>query len=139
MAVVLDLARRAEESAAQGLTQARQQTAHAQQQLQQVSDYQIEYEQALNRPQKAVSVQALMNDRLFLAQLVQVVDSQRAQLDQLRVNENNTLHNWQLCYQRRRNIETLIDKLKGEEDSELEKKLQKEMDELSMLSRRDNG
>ncbi len=136
MAVVIDMAERAEQEAAQTLGHAREQTAQAQQQLQQVSEYQIEYERALNKPKQGVSVQALMNDRAFLAQLVQVVNTQHAQLESFKVNEGNALHNWQLCYQRRRNIEKLIEKLKSEEDAETEKKLQKEMDELSMLSHR---
>ncbi|MGH1371904.1 MAG: flagellar export protein FliJ [Cellvibrionaceae bacterium] len=138
MLVVLDMAERAEKSAAQTLEQARHQVAHAKQQFEQVSEYQAEYERALNQPKQAVSVQVLMNDRLFLAQLVQVVTAQRGQLDQLRAGEDSALHNWQLCYQRRKNIEKLINSLKNEEDAVLEKKLQKEMDELSMLSRRQN-
>lgn len=138
MAVVLDMAERAEKSVAQALEQAREQTNHAQQQLQQVTQYQAEYERELNQPKQGVSVQALMNDRLFLSQLVQVVTAQSGQLEQLKDSEQKVLRNWQLCYQRRRNIESLIANLKNEEDAELDKKLQKEMDELSMISHRRN-
>lgn len=133
MMLVLDMAQRAEDSAAQALEQARQATQQTEQQLQQISQYQRDYELQLNQPKAGVSVQALMNDRQFLAQLMGVVATQKSQLQQLRDNESNQLHNWQLCYQRRKNIEKMIAGLKSEEDAQLEKQLQKEMDELSMI------
>ncbi len=136
MSLVLDMATKTEASAASALEQARQQVAHAQQQLQQVADYRQGYENELNQPKKRVSVEALMNDRQFLSQLVQVVQTQTNQLQQLEKNETQCLHNWQLCYQRRRNIEGLIDKLKTEENALSDKILQKEMDELAMVLRR---
>jgi len=136
MMLVLDMAQRAEDSAAQALQQARQATQQTEQQLQQIEQYQQDYQSQLNQPKTGVSVQALMNDRQFLAQLMGVVATQKAQLEQLRDNENSVLHNWQLCYQRRKNVEKLIDGLKSEEDAQLEKQLQKEMDELSMIAAR---
>jgi flagellar protein FliJ len=136
MSLVLDMAIKTEQSAAEALEQARQQVAHAQQQLEQVAHYRQGYEDELNQPKKRVSVEALMNDRQFLSQLIQVVQTQTNQVQQLENNEQNCLHNWQLCYQRRRNIESLIDKLKTEENALSDKNLQKEMDELSMVLRR---
>tara|TARA_B100000446_G_scaffold46105_3_gene42174 strand:- start:14105 stop:14608 length:504 start_codon:yes stop_codon:yes gene_type:complete len=136
MLLVLDMAKRAEDGAAQALEQARQASQQTEQQLQQIEKYQLDYQTQLNQPKAGVSVQALMNDRQFLAQLMGVVETQKAQLQQLRDNESNVLRNWQLCYQRRKNIEKMIAGLKSEEDAQFEKQLQKEMDELSMIAAR---
>jgi flagellar export protein FliJ len=133
MLVVLQMAVRAEEAAAQQLEQSRSQLAQAEQQLKQVEEYQQGYIQALNQPQQGVSAYSMINDRLFLQQLSVVCDSQAAQIRQLHQNEENCLRNWQQCYQRRRNIDQLIDKLKQGENALLEKQLQKELDELSSV------
>lgn len=133
MAIVLQMAERAEEAAARQLEQSRSQVAQAQQQLQQVEEYQKDYTQALNQPKAGVSAYAMINDRRFLEQLHRVCQSQMAQIRQLSEQEERCLRNWQQCYQRRRNIVQLIDKLKQNESALLEKQLQKEMDELSSV------
>lgn len=133
MAIVLQMAERAEEAAARQLEQSRSQVAQAQQQLQQVEEYQKDYTQALNQPKAGVSAYAMINDRRFLEQLHLVCQSQMAQIHQLSEQEARCLRNWQQCYQRRRNIVQLIDKLKQNESALLEKQLQKEMDELSSV------
>lgn len=135
MAVVLQLAVRTEEGAAKALEEARSHVANAVQQLQQIQAYQQDYTRELNQPRQGVSVDSIVNDRRFLTQLMQVVSVQENQLQQLQNNESNCLRNWQLCYQRRKNIERMIEGLKAGEDALMEKQLQKELDELSSLSR----
>lgn len=134
MAVVLQLAVRTEEGAAKALEDARRQVVSAEQQLQQIQSYQQDYTKELNQPRKGVSVDSIVNDRGFLAQLMQVVNVQENQLLQLKNSEASCLHNWQLCYQRRKNIERMIEGLKSGEDAVMEKQLQKELDELASLS-----
>lgn len=129
--MVLQMAVRAEEGAAAQLEQSRQQLSQAQQQLQQVEDYQQGYIDALNRPKSGQSAYSMINDRQFLEQLSFVCRTQAGQIEKLRQNEDNSLHNWQQCYQLRRNIEQLIEKLKQGENLAMEKQLQKELDELS--------
>ena len=131
MGVVLQMAVRAEEGAAAQLEQSRQQLSQAQQQLQQVENYQQGYIDALNRPKSGQSAYSMINDRQFLEQLSFVCRTQAGQIEKLRQNEDNSLQNWQQCYQRRRNIEQLIEKLKRGENLAMEKQLQKELDELS--------
>lgn len=135
MAVVLQMAERAEETAAKQLEQSRAQVAQAEQQLQQVEDYQQEYLQELNRPKSGVSAYAMINDRRFLEQLHRACQAQMAQIRLLRDQEERSLRNWQQCYQRRRNIEQLIARLRQDENALLEKQLQKELDELSSVLR----
>lgn len=133
MKVVLQLAVRAEEGAASQLEQGRLQVMQAQQQLQQVEEYQQGYINSLNQPKSGQSAYSMINDRRFLEQLSFVCRTQSGQIDQLRQNEENCLRNWQLCYQRRRNIEQMIEKLKQGENLLMEKQLQKELDELSAV------
>lgn len=135
MELVLRLARQAEDGAAQALQTARQQVLQAEQQCEKIEQYQQEYIRDLNQLQVRCSVHSMMNDRRFLAQLVDIGDSQQGQLAQYRQNEDNCLNNWQLCYQRRKSVEQLIAKLKLGEHQVLEKQLQKELDELSSLVR----
>lgn len=133
MVLVLQMAERAEEMAARQLEQSRSQVAQAQQQLTQVEAYQQDYVRALNQPQVGVSAYSMINDRQFLQQLHLVCQSQAAQIRQLRDQEERCLRSWQQCYQRRRNIEQLIGRLRHEESALLEKQLQKELDELSSV------
>jgi len=133
MLTVLQLAVRTEEGAASQLEQSRRQLEQARQQLQQVEEYQQGYIQSLNQPKSGQSAYSMINDRRFLEQLSFVCQTQAGQIEQLRQNEDQCLQNWQTCYQRRRNIEQLIEKLKQDESQLVEKQLQKEMDELSSL------
>ena len=135
MKVVLQLAERAEEAAATTLQSSRQQLQQAEEQLQQIEDYQQHYIQELNAQNGRVSVQTLMNDRQFLQQLTGISATQRQQIEQLQQQEGQCLHNWQLCYQRRQNIENLIERLQQAENLDEEKRLQKQLDELSSLMR----
>lgn len=133
MVIVLQMAEREEDTAARQLQQSRNQVAQAEQQLQQIEEYQQGYTQALNQPKAGVSAYAMINDRRFLQQLHVVCQSQMAQIRQLRDQEARCLSQWQQSYQRRRNIEQLITRLKQDENALLEKQLQKELDELSSV------
>lgn len=139
MGVVLRMVVREEERAAAQLEQSRVQLSQAQQQLQQVEEYHQGYVDALNQPKSGQSAYSMINDRRFLEQLSFVCRTQASQIEKLRQNEDTCLHNWQQCYQRRRNIEQLIEKLKLGENQAMEKQLQKELDELSSVIRARSG
>ncbi len=138
MLLVQQMAEREEETAASQLQLSRQQVTQAEQQLQQIESYQRDYKASLNERRGGISIQTMMNDRLFLQQLNQALNGQQAQLKQLQNNEERALNHWQQCYHRRRNIEQLIGKLRRLEGEAEEKQLQKQMDELTsvMMGRR---
>lgn len=133
MIVVLQLAFRAEEGAAKILQQSRHLLLQAEQQLLQVTEYQKEYITDLNGKTQKLSAQSMINDRMFLQRLGDVLITQEQKIEQLKQSETNALNNWKICYQRRRSIESLIERLKVEENALTQKLLQKEMDEFSSM------
>lgn len=133
MVVVLQLADRAEEGAAKILQQSRLLLQQAEEQLLQVREYQGEYIADLNAKTEKLSAQSMINDRMFLQRLGDVLAAQQQKIEQLKQSEANSLNNWKICYQRRRSIQSLIERLKVEENALTEKLLQKEMDELSSM------
>ena len=136
MAVVLKLARRAEEAAATHLKRSREQLQQARQTLVQIESYQTEYLQELNAKTTQLSAQGMINDRQFLQQVNRVMQTQRQQILQLQQGESRCLQQWQLCYQRRQGVESLIERLRRDESAAADRRLQKELDELSSLIRR---
>lgn len=135
MKLVLQLAERAEEAAAQQLQLSREQLQEAEQQLQQVTEYQLEYQAQINAKLKPKHVAEMINDREFLQQLGDVEMAQQHKRRQLQQFSEQALKQWQGLYQRRKNIESLIQRLQTSENLILEKQLQKQLDELTSLNR----
>jgi len=134
MKLVLQLAERAEQAAADALQQYREKLQQAQAQLQQVADYQAEYVTQLNQKTSPKNAAEMLNDRQFLQQLSEAEQAQRERFTQLEQQQPHFLSNWRALYQRRKNIEKLIVRLRKSDDQLAEKQLQKEMDELAMLA-----
>lgn len=133
MTIVLQLANRSEQAAALALQKSRSALDQADSQLQQIKQYQQEYVAELNAKTQKLTAQTMINDRHFLQRLSEIEITQCQQIAQLKKNESGCLSQWKLCYQRRQSIETLIARLQKEESSVVEKQLQKELDELSVL------
>jgi len=134
MKLVLQLAERAEQAAADALQQYREKLQQAQAQLQQVADYQAEYVTQLNQKKSPKNAAEMLNDRQFLQQLSEAEQAQQERFTQLEQQQPHFLSSWRALYQRRKNIEKLIVRLRKSDDQLAEKQLQKEMDELAMLA-----
>jgi len=134
MKLVLQLAERAEQEAADALQQYREKLQQAEAQLQQVAEYQAEYVDQLNQKKSPKNASEMLNDRQFLQQLSEAEQAQKERFTQLEQQQPHFLSNWQTLYYRRKNIEKLIVRLKKSEDTTTEKLLQKEMDELATLA-----
>jgi flagellar export protein FliJ len=134
MKLVLQLAERSEQEAADALQQYREKLQQAQAQLQQVADYQAEYIAQLNEKKSPKNASEMLNDRQFLQQLSEAEQAQQERFIQLERQQPHFLSNWQTFYQRRKNIEKLIVRLNKSDDELADKQLQKEMDELAMLA-----
>lgn len=134
MVIVLQLAERAEQEAAEKLAVAREQLGNDEQQLTQLQDYHNDYIHQINSKTGAQSVQQMMADRSFVGQLQQAVDVQQQKIASTRQHYQQQLNQWQLAYHKRSNIEDLINRMRDDESQEADKRLQKELDELSSLN-----
>ncbi len=139
MAIVLQLAERAEQDAAEKLALAREQLGGDEQQLDQLQSYRQDYISRINAKVGAQSVQQMLSDRSFVGQLEQAVEAQQHKVRQTQQNYQQHLHLWQQAYHKRSNIEELINRMRDAESQEAEKRLQKELDELSSLSHQRRG
>ena len=133
MQVVLDLAQKAEEAAATQLRDCQQALDKAHQQQQQIEQYHQEYLSGLNNKRGPVSPASMINDRQFLQQIQAVIATQQTQIKHHEQAEEQAKSQWRACWQRRSNIEQLIDRLRQEENQLNEKKLAKELDEMAAI------
>lgn len=139
MAVVLTLAERAEDLAAQRLQEARQQHQLEQDKLQELREYFQDYADQIDQQRQGLTAQTMMTYRHFLQQLEQSVTVQQTRVKQGEQLNERLLVEWQQLYHRRRSIAELIQRLQVSENAALEKQLQKEIDELTTLSRHRNS
>ena len=130
--VVLQLAQRSEDSSAEALRDAQNQQLQAQAQLDQIRHYKSEYIQEVDAKTLGLTAQAMINDRQFIGQLTQLEKQQQIKLQQMQQLHDNARHNWQVCRNRRRNLEQLIHKSTQEENREADKQLQKLLDESAL-------
>lgn len=140
MQVVLTLAQRHEDTAAKHLSECRDLLATEQRQLAELVEYRDQYLQAQGETRTGVYAQELINYSHFISRLGDACREQEAKV----VRTQNSLvalqQQWSQKYQKRKSIEDLIARLKLEDNALLDKRLQKELDELSaqQLQRRPN-
>lgn len=136
MQVVLTLAIRQEDEAAEKLRQFRDQLAQEEQQLQDLRDYANQYLQAQGGLRQGVLAHELINYSSFIHRLNEACTEQEAKVQRMQTLLANLQKQWQIKHQKRKSIEDLIKRLQHEDDVILEKRLQKELDELSSLQLR---
>ncbi len=139
MAIVLTLAERAEATAAQRLQEARHQCQMDEDKLQELKEYHQDYADQIDQRREGLTAQIIMTYRHFLQQLEQSVEVQGAKVKQAGLLCERLLVEWQQLYHRRRSIGELIERLQKTESSILEKRLQKEIDELTTLNQHRRG
>lgn len=131
MAIVLNLAQKEEENAAQSLNIARQQLLSEQEQLQQLDDYRNQYLADYSVSSAPRNAQQLINYSSFIQRIDQLKleQSQKVERAERVVVKAQTV--WQQLYQKRKSIADLIERYKVEEQLAIDKKLQKEIDDLT--------
>lgn len=136
MQVVLTLAIRQEDDAAQKLSKFREQVALEERQLQELRDYADQYLQEQGGLRQGVLAHELINYSMFIQRLNEACVEQENKVLRMQSQQANLLKQWQIKHQKRKSIEDLIKRLQHEDDVILEKRLQKEMDELSSIQLR---
>lgn len=131
MQIVLSLADRTEQAAAQRLMQYREQVNAEQQQLLQLEQYTEQYLHNYAERKSGLYAQELISYSSFIQRLDQARQEQQLKLSRMLQALEQIQRDWREKHQRRKSIQELIARLQQEENDELEKRLQKELDELS--------
>lgn len=132
--VVLMLAERQEQEAADRLGSYQQQLQGEQQQLAVLREYNQDYIRQIEARRTGLRGTDLISYRNFLQRLGDAEHEQIQKLEQMTRGLERLQQEWRQKYQYRQSIEALIQRLIQEEDSQLEKRLQKELDELAAQS-----
>ena len=142
MQVVLTLAERQEDDAAKKLSQFREQLAQEEQQLVELRDYANQYLHAQGELRQGVLAHELINYSTFINRLNEACREQETKVERYKAILDSLQQQWRVKHQKRKSIEELIARLQQEDNLLLDKRLQKELDELSsqQLQRQsDNG
>jgi flagellar FliJ protein len=129
--IVLTLAERNEQAAAQEVAESRALLETEQTQLRQLEEYTEHYLQAYSAHTRQVRAQDLITYSGFIQRLSKVRAEQQHKLERITRLYEEKLQQWREKYQRRQSIADLITRLQQEENAVLEKKLQKELDDLT--------
>ena len=130
MQVVLTLAERNEEQAAQQLSKFTQQVEAEAEQLRQLDEYAAQYLDTYTNRKTAVRPQELIAYSGFIQRLGDARKEQQARLDRFKLQLERLRQMWRIAHQKTKSIKELITRLQHEENVLLDKRLQKEMDEL---------
>lgn len=130
MQVVLTLAERNEEQVGQQLNQSQAQVAAEQEQLRQLDDYAAQYLGIYSDRKTAVRPQELIAYSGFLQRLGDARKEQEVRLNRAQMQMERLRQAWRIAHQKCESIKDLINRLQQEESAVLDKRLQKELDEL---------
>ena len=131
MKVVLTLAERQEDEAATKLSQFREQLAQEERQLAELRDYANQYLHAQGELRQGVFAHELINYSSFINRLNEACREQETKVERYNVMLDSLQQQWRTKHQKRKSIEDLITRLQQEDNLLLDKRLQKELDELS--------
>lgn len=130
MQVVLTLAERNEQQAGQQLSQFTLQVDAEAEQLRQLDEYAEQYLKTYSERKTAVRPQELIAYSGFIQRLGLACKEQQARLDRLQIQLERYRQAWRIARQKTESIKELIVRLQHEENALVDKRLQKEMDEL---------
>jgi flagellar FliJ protein len=131
MQVVLTLAVRQEDDAAKKVGDIRAQVAKEQQQLADLRDYAAQYLHAQSELREGIRAHELINYSSFINRLNEACAEQEAKVQRYQAILESVQTQWRVLHQKRKSIEELIVRLKHEDSLLVDKRLQKELDELS--------
>jgi flagellar FliJ protein len=130
MQVVLTLAERSEQQAGQQLAQCQTQVDAEVAQLRQLDDYAAQYMNIYTERKTAVKAQELIAYSGFIQRLGDARKEQEARLNRVQAQMERLRQVWRVAHQKCESIKELIGRLQQEENVSLDKRLQKELDEL---------
>lgn len=131
MQIVLMLAERHEQAAAQRLSNYREQINAEQAQLQQLEEYAAHYLDTYGSLKSGLHAQDLISYSGFIQRLGDAKKEQQVKVARMMQTLDQLQQDWRGKYRRRESIQELIVRLRHEENEVLEKRLQKELDDLS--------
>jgi flagellar FliJ protein len=129
MKTVLSLAEKREQAAARLLGEWRKQLATEQAQLQQLVEYRDHYQQVYANRSQVSRASDLITYSSFLQRLIAACKDQEQKISLVQRQYDISLQAWQQSYHRRQSLAQMIERLQNEELLQLEKRLQKELDE----------
>lgn len=140
MQVVLMLAEKKEKEAGAQLAQYQKQIDVETDSLRQLEEYAAQYLQTYTERRVSVRPQELIAYSGFIQRLGEARKEQQARLARMKIMLNKYQQEWRIAYQKRESIKELVIRLEHEENAVLEKRLQKELDELvgQQYSRKNN-
>lgn len=131
MQLVLELAQKEEENSAQNLSSCKAQLQVEQEQLKQLADYRNQYIGDYSVQGVQRNANQFINYSSFIQRIDQLNQEQLRKVERAeRVVEQAKIV-WQRLYQKRKSIAELIQRYQTEEQFLLDKKLQKEIDDLT--------
>jgi flagellar FliJ protein len=130
--IVLTLAERYEQDAAIQVREWRIQLSNEQEQLRQLEEYTEQYLQVYRTRTQSLYAEELMTYSGFIQRLSSARSEQELKLARVTQQYDMSLQEWRKRYQRRESIAEMINRLQREDNALLEKRLQKELDELTM-------
>ncbi len=133
--MVLRVAEHQEQEAAGYLAQYQQQLAGERSQLDQLEQYHHSYLNEYGDTSVGHSVQDMMRYSDFIGRLAGAIDEQQLKVANAAEQCEKVMQHWQVKRHKRKSLESLIERLRQGENAELERKLQKELDELANLNR----
>lgn len=139
LGVVLDLATKTADKAAEVVAKVRQQLLAEEQKLEDLRRYYNEYEKVFSTQQTAIRALDMARQRAFLGQLTQAQQQQLVVIDQRRGLLAAKQKIWQVAHLKQQAIAQLIERLKKDENLALTRKEEKRLDEFTQqASRRRN-
>ena len=137
--IVLELAQRKEETALKQLRDAQSALHAQQQQLSQLVQYQVEYQQQLRQtsttPLRASQYQSSQH---FLSQLGLAIEQQQAKIEFCEAEMEAYRSQWQQLHQKTQGMDDFILQCRQKEQAEFDEREQIEMDELASQRARRN-
>lgn len=133
--VVLKVAEHHEREAAGYLAQYQQQLAAERLQLGQLEEYRGSYLREYGDTSVVHTAADMTRYSDFIRRLVGAIDEQVRKVESAREQCEKVQQYWQQRRHKRKSLESLIERLSLTESAELDRKLQKELDELASLNR----
>jgi flagellar FliJ protein len=127
--LVLDLAERRENKAAEAFEMARRLWLDDQEKMQDLQRYYSDYESAFTRPNARLRAQDIAQQRGFLTQLAEALRQQQQVVERRRSIADAKQSDWQKARLKRRALEELIERIKSDERRALTRKEEKMLDE----------
>lgn len=131
MQIVLSLAEHHEQAAAKLVGEWRVRVGSEQEQLRQLEEYTAQYLETYSTRKSGLRAEEFITYSGFIQRLNSAQLEQKAKLERVTREYELSLQQWRLKYHRRESIADLIIRLQKEDNEVLEKRLQKELDELS--------